>query len=79
MFPTRLDRQRAIFQRPPRQLAADGGFASRENFRLAKGQGIKDVAFANLPPPGLYPVPAQARRLCHLFDCDFYMKRPWMN
>ncbi|MCX5887904.1 MAG: ISNCY family transposase [Deltaproteobacteria bacterium] len=46
MFPTLLDRQRAIFQRPPRQLAADGGFASKENLRLAKGQGVKDVMFA---------------------------------
>jgi len=46
MLPSLLDRQRAIFQRPPRQLAADGGFASKENLRLAKGQGVKDVMFA---------------------------------
>ena len=46
MFPTLLDRQTAIFQRPLRQLAADGGFASRENLRLAKGRGVKDMAFA---------------------------------
>ena len=46
MFPTLLDRQTAIFQRPPRRLAADGGFASRDNLRLAKGQGVKDVMFA---------------------------------
>ena len=46
MFPTLLDRQTAIFQRPPRQLAADGGFASRDNLRLAKDQGVKDVMFA---------------------------------
>ena len=46
MFPTLLDRQAAVFQRPPRQLAADGGFASRENLRLAKDQGVKDVMFS---------------------------------
>jgi IS5 family transposase len=46
MFPTLLNLQAAAFQRPPRQLAADGGFASRENLRLAKDQGIKDVMFA---------------------------------
>jgi IS5 family transposase len=46
MLPTLLDRQTAICQRPPRQLAGDDGFASRENLRLAKDQGVKDVMFA---------------------------------
>ena len=46
MFPTLLNRQAAVFQRPPRQLAADGGFASRKNLRPAKDQGVKDVRFA---------------------------------
>jgi len=45
MLPSLLDRQRAIFQRPPRRLA-DSGFASKENLRLAKDQGVKDVMFA---------------------------------
>jgi IS5 family transposase len=31
---------------PPRQVAADGGFASQENLEWAKGRGIQDVAFA---------------------------------
>jgi len=46
MFPTLLERLTAIFQRPPQHLAADGGFASRDNLPLAKGQGVKDVMFA---------------------------------
>jgi len=45
-FLTLLDRQVAIFQRPPRQVAADGGFASKENLRLAKERRVKDVMFA---------------------------------
>jgi IS5 family transposase len=46
MFPTMLDRQEHLFQRPPRQVALDGGFASRDNLHQAKARGIKDVAFA---------------------------------
>jgi len=53
MFPTLLNRQAAVFQRPPRQLAADGGFASRENLRLAKDQGVKEVMFAKRRGPGV--------------------------
>ena len=33
-------------ERPPRQAAFDGGFASKDNLKWAKGKGIKDVAFA---------------------------------
>jgi transposase, IS5 family len=46
LFPVMLDRQEDLFQRPPRQVAADGGFASRQNLHQAKSRGIKDVAFA---------------------------------
>jgi len=46
MFPDLLTRQEAIYGRLPLKTAADGGFASRENLRLAKGQGVKDVMFA---------------------------------
>src|SRR5216684_554029 len=30
---------------PPRQVAADGGYASRDNLTAAKARGVKDVAF----------------------------------
>jgi IS5 family transposase len=46
MFPDLLDRQEAIYGRLPAKTAADGGFASGDNLRLAKGQGVKDVMFA---------------------------------
>jgi len=35
-----------IFGRPPRQISADGGFASKENVTNAKGLGVKDVCFS---------------------------------
>ena len=41
-----MDRQTQIYGRPPRQAAADGGFASADNLKAAKERGIKDVAFA---------------------------------
>lgn len=46
MFPTMLDRQIALFQRPPRQVASDGGFASKDNLKIATGKRVKDVMFA---------------------------------
>lgn len=46
MFPLLLERQQRQYQRVPRQIAADGGFASRENLEKAKAAGVKDVAFA---------------------------------
>jgi IS5 family transposase len=45
-FPILLGRQEQFYERPPRQVSADGGFASQENLRDAKRRGIKDVAFA---------------------------------
>jgi IS5 family transposase len=46
MFPDLLTRQEAIYGRLPLKTAADGGFASQDNLRLAKGRGVKDVMFA---------------------------------
>jgi transposase, IS5 family len=46
MFLPLLDRQEELYQRPPRQVTADGGFASRDNLREAKGKGITDVSFS---------------------------------
>lgn len=43
---TRLvQRQAIIYDRVPRQVALDGGFASKENLREIKALGVKDVAF----------------------------------
>jgi transposase, IS5 family len=46
MFLPLLDRQQELFMRPPRQVAADGGFASRENLTKAKELGISAVSFS---------------------------------
>ncbi len=46
MFPDLLTRQKEIYGRVPLKTAADGGFASVDNLRLAKGQKVKDVMFA---------------------------------
>ena len=43
---TMLTRHREHYGRYPRQASFDGGFASRENLKWAKEQGIQDVAFA---------------------------------
>jgi IS5 family transposase len=40
-----LARQTAMYGRPPRQVATDGGYASRSNLAAAKALGVKDVAF----------------------------------
>jgi len=42
-----LDRLQTLYGHYPRQVAIDGGFASKENLRLAKEKpGVVDVAFA---------------------------------
>lgn len=46
LFPVLLERQERLYDRPPRQVSADGGFASQKNLDTAKEQGVKDVAFA---------------------------------
>jgi IS5 family transposase len=40
-----LDRHIARCGAPPRQMAADGGYASRDNLDQAKARGVTDVAF----------------------------------
>jgi transposase, IS5 family len=40
-----LDRHIARCGTPPRQMAADGGYASRDNLDQAKARGVGDVAF----------------------------------
>lgn len=46
MFPLMIERQKEIYGRAPRQVAADGGFASVDNLLSAKGHGVKDVCFS---------------------------------
>ena len=40
-----LERHIAFYGKAPRQSAADGGYASRENLKQAKAAGVSDVAF----------------------------------
>jgi IS5 family transposase len=40
-----LERHIAIYGQSPRQAAADGGFASRDNLATAKALGVRDMAF----------------------------------
>ena len=46
MFPLMIERQEVIYGRVPRQVTADGGFASKDNLRNAKMDGVKDVCFS---------------------------------
>lgn len=41
-----LRRQKEIYEQVPRQAALDGGYASKENLREAKAEGIQHVCFA---------------------------------
>jgi len=41
-----LERHQEQFGRAPRQVSADGGFASKNNLAFAKGREIKDAVFA---------------------------------
>ena len=41
-----LERHKEQFGRAPRQVSADGGFASRKNLAFAKGSEVKDAVFA---------------------------------
>lgn len=41
-----VERQTDLFERPPRQVTFDGGFASRANVEDIKELGVKDVAFS---------------------------------
>lgn len=46
MFSQMIERQQVLYNRVPRQVAADGGFASQDNLNWAKGEGITDVMFS---------------------------------
>ena len=41
-----IERQGRLYERPPRQAAFDGGFASKDNLREIKSLGVSDVAFS---------------------------------
>jgi len=41
-----LLKHRQQYGRMPRQVTADGGFASKDNLAFAKGHGVKDAVFA---------------------------------
>lgn len=41
-----VERHREVFGSVPRQIAFDGGFASRDNLTQLKALGVKDVAFS---------------------------------
>ena len=40
-----LERHVAVWGAAPRQVAADGGYASRDNLAEAKARGVRDMAF----------------------------------
>jgi IS5 family transposase len=40
-----VERQEAIYGRVPRQVAVDGGYASKDNLKKVKELGVKDAAF----------------------------------
>ncbi len=44
-FLSMLERHIAVWDQAPRQAAADGSYASRENLRRAKACGVRDMAF----------------------------------
>lgn len=44
-FVPMLDRHIALYGGAPRQVAADGGYATRDNLGQAKARGVTDVAF----------------------------------
>ncbi len=41
-----LDRHARLYGKAPRQIALDGGFASKDNLASAKAAGVKDVCFS---------------------------------
>jgi IS5 family transposase len=46
VFSSMVERHKDMFGRVPRQIAADGGFASTNNLLSAKKNGVKDVCFS---------------------------------
>jgi IS5 family transposase len=45
-YQTLLERQQQLLGRMPRQVSADGGFASKDNLAFAKANQVKDAVFA---------------------------------
>lgn len=45
-FKELLNRQKEILGKAPRQITADGGFASQNNLKEAKQEGVQDAVFA---------------------------------
>ncbi|MDT8422084.1 MAG: ISNCY family transposase [Desulfuromonadales bacterium] len=45
-YQTLLERQKSLLGRMPRQVSADGGFASKDNLDFAKAHQVKDAVFA---------------------------------
>ena len=45
-YETVLERQKNLYGRMPRQVSADGGFASKSNLAFAKENEVKDAVFA---------------------------------
>ncbi len=43
-FVPMLERHIDLYGRPPRQMAADGGYASKKNLKAAKDKGVEDMA-----------------------------------
>lgn len=63
---TMIDRQVALYGRPPRQAAFDGGFTSGANLATLKAKGVEDVAFSkrrNLAVAGMVKSPWVYQRL----------------
>jgi IS5 family transposase len=46
MFSQMIERQQVLYNRVPRQLAADGGFASQDNLNWAKGSSVLSALLA---------------------------------
>src|SRR5262245_24926766 len=65
-FVSMLDRHIARTGAPPRQTAADGGYASRANLAAAKARGVADVAFHR---SAASPLPRWSRALGSTVVC----------
>lgn len=46
LYSQMLERYRSLFGGMPRQVACDGGFASKDNLAFAKSHGVKDAVFS---------------------------------
>jgi len=62
-----LDRHIAHCGTPPRQMAADGSYASRDNLDQAKARGVSDVAFHK--KRAVLPLPTWPKALGSIVGC----------